>query len=697
MAEESGSVSYPGSYQNSTQDTENFYKNLAAIIQEAGWLEFFNSKGSEQVNLVHKNGTAIQLTTKQFGILATKLFTGQFLGDVSMQLNGNMTIHLDKDLDFVHLGDRLSKCGDVDKWQPEVEEIKKKLLPLSQKKQLFEVQRTKNHNEIDQAKDQKKSGSLAECPIEKVEIKILKTDSPMEWTAPSYSSCSRTLGELTDNEDIYDTFAGSGGKAPDDGWECLTCYGTEESPSTQDGKWDSEPAKKKIADEMVNLTKPLAEHEKQLGQNKHRDGGNDINKVSGDKVEVVGLAFNDFPAHRVDPHGKLIPHNLVVDPFGSSVYKTYKNAPLLEKVHIDDLPGGNYTLQVNNRYNLMVGAGGISLKTAGHFEVFGSSARVLSESISMHSRLGTDITSNDHVRVEAPNIVLKPIITEREIEDASGNIRDLPANGKNKTEKEGQVLVEGGLGVEKNLIVKGGTHIEGELSVHHITAPCEYQITEEDFEFGSSTNCASLIEGEGDCEEPVMGPTYADIVGGCLIGYAIGTDSNGDTHVLEVISVCAESSVLVHPHYHRFKNLPLKLVRDEITLERTYGDKTDTKDIKPHDAIRAIGSRNNSVKPVLAKPVKNSKSNNTVLEKFGGSLCDDLVIDNADWEETCEEDSLPEGMGVSTKETSDEKRKKEIEDLEKEMGQKVKEFSDKLNNISEKRKDHEELYKGHIS
>lgn len=67
------------------------------------------------------------------------------------------------------------------------------------------------------------------------------------------------------------------------------------------------------------------------------------------------------------------------------------------------------------------------------------------------------------------------------------------------------------------------------------------------------------------------------------------------------------------------------------------------------------------------------------------------------WEETCEEDSLPEGMGVSTKETSDEKRKKEIEDLEKEMGQKVKEFSDKLNNISEKRKDHEELYKGHIS
>ena len=128
--------------------------------------------------------------------------------------------------------------------------------------------------------------------------------------------------------------------------------------------------------------------------------------------------------------------------------------------------------------------------------------------------------------------------------------------------------------------------------------------------------------------EPSMGPTYADILPGCLIGIAVGVDTNGDGHALPVYSVCAPSSVLVHPHYHRFKNIPLKLFRDEITLERTYGSVTETKDIKPHDAIRAVGSRNNSINPILAKPVQNSKSNNTVLEKFGGSVCDDLVIDN---------------------------------------------------------------------
>lgn len=696
MAEETqGSTTYPGSHQNSTEDTENFYKNLSLINQEAGFIEFCNSKGIEQINFFHKNGSGFQLTPKQFGLIASKLFTAQFIDDVSIQLNGNLSIHLDKDIDFVHLGDKLTKVGDVDKWQPEYEEIRKKIKEsLEPKKQLFEIQRTKFHNELDQSKDQKKSGSLAKCSIEPIEIKILKTDSPSEWTPPTYTSCQRVLGELVDNEDIYDTFTGSGGKSPDDGWYCLNCWGTEESPSSQDGKWDSEPAKKQIEKEMVNLTKPLAEHEKQLGQNKHRDGGSDINKIAGDKIESIGLAFNDLAAYRVDPHGKLIPHNIVVDPFGGSVYKTYKNAPLLERVHVDDLPGGNHTVQVGNRYNLNVGSGGISIKTSGHVELFGSSLRLLSEQITMHSRLGTEISSNDHIRLEAPNIALKPIITEREIEDASGNIRDLPANGKNKTEKEGQVLIEGNLGVERNLIVKGGAHIEGELSIHHITGPCEYQITEEDFEFGTSSNCESAVEGEGDCMEPSMGPTYADIVGGCLIGIAIGEDSNGDTHALEVYSVCAPSSVLVHPHYHRFKNIPLKLFRDEITLERTYGDVTENKDIMPHDAVRAIGSRNNSIKPVLAKPVKNSKSNNTVLEKFGGSVCDDLVIDNSDWEEKCQEDSLPEGDGIGTENSKDEDRKKEISDWEKETTQKHEEFSQKLDKISQKRSEHEEFYRG---
>ena len=41
-----------------------------------------------------------------------------------------------------------------------------------------------------------------------------------------------------------------------------------------------------------------------------------------------------------------------------------------------------------------------------------------------------------------------------------------------------QILVDGNLGVNQNVVIGGGLHVEGELSVHHITAPVEIQETE---------------------------------------------------------------------------------------------------------------------------------------------------------------------------------------------------------------------------
>ena len=48
---------------------------------------------------------------------------------------------------------------------------------------------------------------------------------------------------------------------------------------------------------------------------------------------------------------------------------------------------------------------------------------------------------------------------------------------RNKNQR--QVLIDSGLGVNKNVIIGGGLHVEGELFVQHITAPVEFHITEE--------------------------------------------------------------------------------------------------------------------------------------------------------------------------------------------------------------------------
>ena len=51
--------------------------------------------------------------------------------------------------------------------------------------------------------------------------------------------------------------------------------------------------------------------------------------------------------------------------------------------------------------------------------------------------------------------------------------------------KKKQVVVDGSLGVTTNLVVGGGLHAEGELTVNHITGPAEVHSTEEAYCFAS--------------------------------------------------------------------------------------------------------------------------------------------------------------------------------------------------------------------
>lgn len=688
---ETGSTSYPGDYTNSTTPNDHFFKDHTIMNHPAGYLEFLNSKGIEQVNLIHKNGSGIMLTPRQFSLISTKNFKANFLSDVTLETKGDFTIHVDKDLNITHLGDSFSVTGDADKWQKYMEGIANDLKPIHNKKQLFETQRTKFHNSVDQSSLQKKNGVLAPCPTDSIGIKIIKTDDPMKWTPYAYGPCSRTLAILEDGKDSFNTYTGAGGLAPDDGWFCLTCHGTKESPSTQDGNFLIEKIKSEIEKDMVELTTTLSQKEKFLGQNKKPSGGDSYNTVSKNKIEIIGLTFNNLNAVRVDPVGRLIPNNITVDPFGSSVYKSYRASALIERVHVDDHPGGDLVVNVGNSYKLNVGSNGIDIKTSGNLDLFGSTMRMTSQQIQLGSRLNMEITSGDSMFISSPNIVIKPVVSEFEIEDSKGNVRALPANGKNKTEQMGQLLVDGNLGVAGNTIIKGGLHIEGEVTLHHLTMPMEMHITEEDFEFGKSKNCASDILGEDLCAEDITkGPTYADIVEGCLIAYChIGGGSSAGTW--PVYSVCAPSSVLVHPHHHYMKMPAMRLFRDSEEVKVTYGNLTQTKEVMPHDMVRAVGARNNSIKPLLAKPVKNSKTNDTVHTKFGNSNCGEpLTIVNSDWEEFCANDTLPKGSGINT--VPDSALLKNYKSLDSDGVKSVEEVNKILEKCSDERKNHESFY-----
>ena len=166
---------------------------------------------------------------------------------------------------------------------------------------------------------------------------------------------------------------------------------------------------------------------------------------------------------------------------------------------------------------MLVGSGGVSLKSTGGVDIGGTITNIAGQQINVASEYETNISSK-RVTIAAEMLTLR-----------------------NKNNR--QVLVDGNLGVNQNIVVGGSMHVEGELSVHHITAPVEIQET-----------------------EPVT------VRGKLLAGYEIGIDAHEDSIVT---SKECDMVVELYPHTHPFKNVPLKLMKDKDEVRKVGAKQTD--------------------------------------------------------------------------------------------------------------------------
>lgn len=667
---------YPGKHDNDSKPNEELHKDKVVWNHPAGSIEFVNTSDTESITITHKSGSFSR--KDKFGTeeLTTRDKRENILGDSTLSILGSKTELIDETSEKIILGDEISKIGDVDKWQKPMEDIKKEQRELHDLKRLFEIKRTNKHNSIDQAPGQSKAGSPADCPTDKNESKILLTDTPSVVTLAE-NKIPRTIMEIEDVEESYKTIIGGG----DD--RCLTCWGALLSPSTQDGKWSDEGLKQQIVQKRIDIQKKIYESEKHLGQNKHPEGGSSIQTIAKNFIENIGLVFNDFESFRKDPKGKLVPYGIKIDPLGTTIYTQYRETSLIEHVNVEKFPGGSYDLNICDGWKVTVGSNGIDFKTTGPLNIYGTLVNILGEQITMNSR-GELSLGGERVDISGDVITLRPRKTSRKLE--TGPV----------TEDEQQVLVDGNLNVGINAIIRGGLHVEGELTTHHITAPCEYQITESDFVWGKQIpptdfgQCLGGLNGIKDnrhaeeCSGPLdKSPTYATLLPGAKIGYAIGVDSNGDSHCLDVYSLESPNFAIVDPHFHYFKNVPLKLFSQNSDAEVSAGVIQGAGNANPHDAVRAAGARNNWPTPVLAHKTQNSKSEFDVVEKFGGNGCEPLVINKTDWIEPCVADSLPPGEGVRTSQYTDSVLKTRVDEIEKLLETKYKEIQNIMNTLSE--------------
>jgi len=247
------------------------------------------------------------------------------------------------------------------------------------------------------------------------------------------------------------------------GITCPACGGSGISPSSFGGKYTTDTNKQKLKSIYEQKIKKLAEIEKLMGL-----GGSEIIDITKHKIETIGMVMNDSSAIRVDMKGKMFISDVVVAKYGCFYNRT--PTPLVELVHVDDYPGGNYTLNVCNRFNVLVGAGGLNLKSYGVVNISGAMTNVAGEQVNVSSELETNIDGGKRLSLTGDVVSIKN--------------RNL-----------GQVVIEGSLGITNNVVVQGGLHVEGELTANHITIPMEMQGTEQAKVFARPTTDVANLNG----------------------------------------------------------------------------------------------------------------------------------------------------------------------------------------------------------
>lgn len=668
---------HPGKYSNDSKPNEEIFKDKVVWNQHAGVVEFINTKDLESVTMSHKNGSYNKIDKFGSESLTTIDKREHIIGDSSLEINGSETEYVHENSEKVILGDEIKTVGDADNWLEPMQKIKQAQRELHDKKRLFEVKRTNRKNNIDQAPGQTKSGSHAKCPTHSGNTsKVIKNKTPTKVTEETVNS--RTVMNVQDGSEQFETVSGGGGNF------CMTCWGKLLSPSSQDGKWATETEKQNIIQKREEIQKRIYEYEKKLGQNKCPNGGSKIETIAKNFIQNIGLVFNDFESFRSDPAGKLVPCGVKIDPMGTTIYTQYRESALVENVDVEKFPGGSYELNICDGWKATVGSNGIEFKTTGPLNLYGPTVNIAGEQVAIGSR-GDLTVEGQRVDLTAEVLSLRPKKLKRTLETGGD------------TQEEQQVLIDGNLNVNLNAIIRGGAHVEGELSVQHITAPCEYHITETDFTYGVKTEPKVLPNpdpklcyyGENgktepqtaDCEfEPQKSPTYGTLLDGAYIGKAVGYDSAGNPLCLDVYSLKAENAVVVDPHVHYFKNIACKLFDENANISVNAGFASGQSSMNAHDAVRAVGSRNNWTLPVLPLPVKNSTSGATVTEKFGGK-CETLSINKTDLQETSVADGLPSGEGVRTSKYTDQNVANRVKVLEAELEAKYAEIKKALADI----------------
>tara|TARA_R110002051_G_scaffold194884_2_gene263095 strand:+ start:2038 stop:4425 length:2388 start_codon:yes stop_codon:yes gene_type:complete len=539
----SDGLDYPGAYENIPSELDpNYnhntetYRNKYVINQKGGTIEIVSTDNREILKLTHYSGSFKEFNNDVNIEFATNNNQKLVQGDEFFTIKGFKNTYVGRDYDQIINGDYYKKIGNLN--QQLQKEWRDLMEPVGDAKQLFEIKRAltiiddnESIKKTSGAQDQEKIGDgFGPCPLCSeitTRDRIWENSYAFTSVTPNYSYTSTltsnntgTLFPFTSEVVSVNSDTRSKQISPSPGFfahkACPVCGGSEKSPSSYNGTWAKENKDDLIITSIRGKIKELINLEKRLGL-----GGSEIINISKHKIENIGLINNDFPSVRIDEKGKI--ENYEAKVFAKGVATTKKESALIEYVHVDDFPGGDFTQNIGNKWNVLVGSGGVSIKSSGGVDIGGTITNIAGQQVNISSEYEINMSSK-RVNIAAEMLTLR-----------------------NKNNR--QVLVDGNLGVNQNVVIGGSLHVEGELSVHHITAPVEIQET-----------------------EPVV--VFSRLLSG-LSFQASGPWSHGGTGTITLTTDSNADKVEAYPHTHPFKNVPLKLMKDKDEVRKVGAKLTD--------------------------------------------------------------------------------------------------------------------------
>ena len=478
---------------------KKLYKNKAVFNQRAGSLEFNNSTGEESIYLTNYHGSNIKITPQVTSEYAKENKQLQVVNDYFETIRNDK--HLCVGGNYVKnvTGSTVYKSGFSDESQIRaIEAWKQDYRPVAERNALPDI----NRGSVSYPNGVESSavGTRTENPTKNQELyRNVDRGYPVSTGSSVVDSSQNQVNSYSTFERQPSTFTV---KNPN-----TTDFGDDINPATEGGSFDPNLEKQNLDEQIKRLQEEkLTDLELQAFGDGPSVGGDDQEFTFRNKVVMVGATFNDYPSIRYDDEGRATPGRVSVGDHAGA-YVEVESVPHVEEVDNSKFPVGNYTVQAANKYNVSVGSGGIDIKTTGPVEVGATSYKLAAHKVSINASKGINIGSENLVELTSlKNISLR----------------------SNK-----QIYIEPSLGVKDNLVVGGGSYLQGETYLHHVTAPAEIQQTEDTISFGKLVN--------------------NKVIGSVCIS---GGSSQG---LYDVISKDTDDTVELYPHSHHFKNLPLRL------------------------------------------------------------------------------------------------------------------------------------------